>query len=183
MDLAAHRSARCTSEFGYASPAAGDDPLTALGEHFFPSVLEARGHASAGAPAAVPRLIFAAAVTDPPMWNTPPGGPFRYDQSAEQLWTRLPLLRRPRCSASSARSASCRRPSRRRCATSSTGPRALLAPFALIFGNFERSAHRLQAARDDHARWRILRHEFDRFYRRCRVIVGHLAGHVAAIGR
>ncbi|HXO22662.1 MAG TPA: insecticidal toxin complex protein, partial [Thermoanaerobaculia bacterium] len=80
-------------ELGFTPPAGGPDPLEALGEHFFPSILEHHGH-----PVDAARRRYAVdldpAKTTPLMWNTPADGPFRYhavDPTHGQLWTRLPL--------------------------------------------------------------------------------------------
>src|SRR5204863_4966799 len=59
-------------------------------------------------------------------------------------------------------------------------PRALLAPFALLFSNFGRAADELVHEDEEERRFAYFRREFDRVYRRCRAIAEHLAEHVDA---
>ena len=56
---------------------------------------------------------------------------------------------------------------------------ALLAPFALVFSNFGRAVDRLVQEQNEEERFAYFRHEFARFYLRCRVVAEHLAEHVA----
>jgi hypothetical protein len=173
-------SASLESEFGYV-PIAPGDPLTALGEHFFPSILEREG-------TLVPpdRRRFSvplpAAGTTPLMWNTPPEGPFRYDTASQQLWSRLPLS-----DAAVAERLSTLDPlnAAERAAVRDLyfAPRALLAPFALLFENFEAAVHRLVHAADDQERFAYVRAAYVRFHRRCEIVAEHLADHVASVAR
>jgi hypothetical protein len=164
-------------ELGYA-PAAGSDPLYELGAHFFPSVLE-REDVAVPEPDRRFRTPLAAAGTTPLMWNTPPDGPFRYDATAQELWAELPLR-----DAAVAEKLSEIRPlaASERAAVRELyfAPRALLAPFALVFSNFGRAADELVRKAEEERRFAYFRREFDRFHRRCCAIVEHLAEHVDA---
>ncbi len=163
-------------QFGYVSPG-GADPLGELGEHFFPSVLEREGITVDPARRRF-RVALPAAGTTPLMWNTPPDGPFRYDTTAQALWTQLPLR-----DAAVAEKLSQLRPlsAAEQDAVRELyfGPRALMAPFAAVFSNFGRAVDRLVEEEDDEKRFEFFRREFAAFHRRCRVIAEHLAEHVA----
>jgi len=169
-------------EFGLPDGPTGVEFLTALGEHFFPSILEREGHP-------VPtiarryRVGLAAAATTPAMWNTPPDGPFHYDLAAQELWVQLPLSDR----AVNAKLSEIRPLSTvEQSAVSELyfSPRAALAPFSFMFENFGRAVDRLIHAGDDSERFVEMQREFARFHRRCHAIAEHLAEHVqAATGR
>lgn len=161
-------------EFGFAS-LADPDPLLSLGEHFFPTILEACGCKVDP----LKRQYRVPLDNQPPqMWNTPPDGPFQYDQGQKQLWTQLPLtdeavvakLSRIRklsdLESKAVRELYC-------------SPRADLAPFAFFFGNFGEAEERLIQEPDEAKRWAYFQREFARCHARCRVIAEHLARHVA----
>ncbi|HEV3076950.1 MAG TPA: neuraminidase-like domain-containing protein, partial [Thermoanaerobaculia bacterium] len=168
-------------ELAFAPPAGGPDPLDALGEHFFPSLLEHHGHP-------VDRAKHRYAVDLDPakttalMWNTPPDGPFRYqalDSTHGQLRTRLPL----RDEAVAAKLSEIRQLGPEEMAAVRDlyfAPRAALAPFAFLFTNFGEAVDRLVQEEDERERFAFFRHQFARFHRRCHVIAEHLAAHVAA---
>ncbi len=169
------------SEFGYEPVSGQPDALTALGEHFFPSVLERHGRPVDHRARQFP-VDLDLGDTDPRIWNTPPGGPFRYDVGAKQLWTELPLVdrlvneklshMRQLRSANPAEQAAVR--------DLYFAPRALLAPFAAIFDDFTEAADRLVQEKEEHERFAFFRWQFALFHRRCRLIAEHLDQHVAA---
>ena len=63
-------------EFGFVPSDPSNDELTALGAHFFPTIVAACGCSNtADLTAQQYRVPLAAADTSPPMWNTPPAAP------------------------------------------------------------------------------------------------------------
>ena len=170
-------TASLETEFGYV-PAPVDDPLTALGEHFFPSVLEREG-------IQVPpdRRRFSvplpAAGTTPLMWNTPPDGPFHYDTINDQLWSLLPLadaVVAERLSTLDPLNAAERSAVR----DLYFAPRALLARFGFLFENFGEAVDRLVHAADDEERFAYVRDAYALSHRRSWIIAEHLAEHAAS---
>ena len=170
-------TASLETEFGYI-PTLPGDPFMAIGEHFFPSILEREG-----IPVAPDRRRFSVAVpaagTTPLMWNTPPEGPFRYDTANQQLWSPLPLRDETvteRLSTLDPLNTA------ERVAVRDLyfAPRALLAPFALLFDNFDAAVHRLVHAADDQERFAYVQAAYARFHRRCQIVAEHLADHVAS---
>ncbi|WP_431970063.1 neuraminidase-like domain-containing protein [Nocardia sp. bgisy134] len=165
-------------EFGYA-PSAPDDAWQAVGERFFPSVLEREGIL-----VAADRRRFgtplAAGDTAPAMWNSPPDGPFHYDLASQTLWARLPLD-----DTAVTERLSTLRPltevERAAVQTLYFAPRALLAPFGLLFGEFEAALDRLVHEPDEQERFAFVQREFARFYRRTGIIAEHLAAHVRVV--
>ena len=59
-------------------------------------------------------------------------------------------------------------------------PRAMLAPFALLFADFATAQRALIEEADEAERFAYFRHQFLLCRRRCRVIARHLSRHVAA---
>jgi hypothetical protein len=169
-------AASLAGDFGY--DASGADPLTALGEHFFPAVLEAAGHA-------VPadRRLFTAALaaadTTPTMWNSQPAGPFWYDAATETLRTRLPLS-----DAKVAEKLASIRPLRpeEQAAVRELyfAPRAMLARFGLVLENHPATAELLIHEGDEDDRFGVFAREYARFRRRAGVVAAHLADHIAS---
>ncbi len=153
--------------------------LETMGKHFFPDVLARHGIAVSVADQQY-RAPLPAALTTPSAWNSPPGGPFRYDTAGGgELVTRLPLRdddinhklsHLPQLNPNEIRAVQ----------TLCFSPRAELAPFAMIFANFGDAEHHLIEAAEEDRRWRLFQQAFALFYARCRVIAEHLAGHVAA---
>lgn len=164
-------------ELGLATPNAAPDPLIALGEHFFPSVLDASGY-----PVPVGnrqyRTDLALGDTAPLMWNTPPDGPFRYDIGTGQLWTELPLTDEA-VIAKLGRVRQLRPEEQTAVRELYFRPRADLAPFAFVFTNFGEAEERLVQEPDETARWAYFQREFARCHARCRIIAEHLAAHVS----
>jgi hypothetical protein len=169
-------TASLVEEFGYVAAPAGD-PLTTLGEHFFPSVLEREGW-----PVPMQRRRFSTSLpiaqTTPQMWNTPPDGPFRYDVTDETLSAALPL----RDGAIAEKLSMIRALSGEEQAAVQAlyfAPRTVLARFGLLFANLVAATETLLDARDDEGRFAIFAAAFACFHRRCEVIAEHLAEHVA----
>ena len=164
-------------EFGFAPPSGGPDPLLVLGEHYFPSILEASGY-----PVPVGnrqyRTDLALSLTAPLMWNTPPEGPFRYDAAAEQLWTELALTDEA-VIAKLSRIRQLKPEEQKAVRELYFRPRADLAPFAFVFTNFGEAQERLIQEPDEATRWAYFQREFALCYARCQLIAAHLAGHVA----
>ncbi|MEE8550195.1 MAG: neuraminidase-like domain-containing protein [Gemmatimonadota bacterium] len=167
------------SEFGFVG-VGSPDALETLGEHFFPSILLAEGGSSDPQ-----RRQFRVSLAPPPppqlpaLWNRPPGGPFHYDTTTQELWAQLPLTDE----AVSAELSDIRQLNAvEQDAVRDVyfAPRAMLAPFALIFQNFDAAASRLIQEPSEQERWSSFQSEFARFYKRCQLIAEHLATHVAA---
>jgi Tc toxin complex TcA C-terminal TcB-binding domain len=164
-------------DFGY-QPAAADDPLTLLGEHFFPSVLEREGWS---VPAARRRFSTALALGDtaPAMWNTPPDGPFRYNAAQETLSTQLPLSDGDMADKFS-HLRNLGGPERDAVQAMWFAPRTLLAPFAFLFEDFTTAADHLINAADEDERFGYFAAAVDLFRRRSHLLSEHLAEHVGA---
>ena len=161
--------------FGFVPPATGPDPLLVLGQHYFPSVLEAGGYP---APRALRQYRVGLADTSPLMWNTPPG-PFRYDQAAAELFVELPLCDEA-VTAKLARIRQLRVPEQEAVRELYFRPRADLAPFAFLFADSGRAENALIQEPDEARRWTYFQRAFARCHRRAEVIAHHLAAHVAA---
>jgi hypothetical protein len=169
-------AAELRDEFGYPA-----DSLTDLAEHFFPHVLEREDQTVSPQARQYRTLPQAAGPTKQP-WNTGPG-PFRYDATGQQLWTRLPLRdaeviaqlqELPQLQA--AEVAAVRE--------LYFAPRATLTPFGMIFSDFQQAVEILLDEPDAEERFGYFQRQFARFHRRCRLIAHHLDAHVAAaLGR
>ena len=168
-------------EFGFVPPAGGTDPLTDLAEHFFPHVLERDGHV-VSQHARQYRTSLPAADTSPQRWNAG-SGPFRYDESAHELWVRLPLRD---CEViERLQELSQLQPGEQAAVRQLYfAARATLGPFGIIFENFSEAVDFLVQESSEHERFAFFQRQFVRFRRRCRLIARHLAAHVdAALGR
>ena len=164
-------------QFGYVeSSSSGVDPLTSLGQHFFPSILRQEGYAVPGGSwqyrAPLPGQSSA-------MWNTPLHGPFRYDSdSPGNLWTQLPL----QDGAVLAKLSAVRQlnPAERDAIRDLYFlPRVELARFAFIFHNFGEAERCLIQEENENERWEFFQREFARLHQRCKLIAEHLADHGA----
>jgi len=163
-------------EFSYRVPAGGTDYLLSLGRHFFPAVLEKAG-IPVGTAERQYRVGLAAA--SPDMWNLPPDGPFRYDATVSELWTQLPLCDEAvigKLEHLRELSAAEREAVRQLYFL----PRLDLAPFASLFPSLAEAEKHLIEEPDEVERWHWFRRHFSLAYRRCRMVAGHLAGHVGA---
>src|SRR5689334_7650218 len=163
------------NDFGYAPASGAADPLTSLGEHFFPNVLE-----SFGIPVDIKRRQYRVKLpaTSAGMWNTPPDGPFHYDSVANELWVHVPLkdaevieklghLRQLN-------------PQEEQAVQDLYFlPRVALAPFEFLFADFNAADRHLIQERDEAERWAWFQRQFALAHIRSRIIADHLACHVA----
>jgi Tc toxin complex TcA C-terminal TcB-binding domain len=161
------------TELGFAA-----SDIQALGQHFFPGTLASSGYQVT--PAAT-RFVSAlpAADTSAPMWNTPPDGPLQYDPSAQQLSARVPLT--DRAVIGKLTGVRDLNPAEQQAVQDLFfQPRAMLAPFALLFADFAAAQRALTEEADEAERFRYFRHQFLLCRHRCRMIARHLSHHVAA---
>src|SRR5262249_57611915 len=107
--------------------------------------------------------------TKPGLWNVAPYGPFRYDNTAKELYTQLPLKDEDVLEKlnhieqlTGAEPAAVQE--------LYFAPRADLAPFAFLFANFTQAEHRLIGEESEAERWAYFRHAFALFYARCHVV-------------
>ncbi|HEU4583744.1 MAG TPA: neuraminidase-like domain-containing protein [Polyangiaceae bacterium] len=159
------------SDFGFAS--AGSEPLQTFAEHFFPRVLR---HIDA----LKRQYRVPLAGTPPLMWNTPPAGPFRYDESTSELWTELPL-RDEAVIQKLSRVKPLNAEERRAVQDLYFAPRVELASLAFLFPNLNEAEARLIEEPDELARWRYFQHSFALAFARSRIIAEHLAAHVSSV--
>lgn len=162
------------SHFGYAPSVPGPDPFLVLGQHYFPSVVEAAGH-----PVGIADRQYRVALagTSALMWNTPPGGPFRYDAAAQELWTELPLTDEAVLE-KLARVRQLGQPEQDAVRELYFRPRADLAPFAFVLPNPGEAEERLVQEPDEERRWAYFQRSFALCYARCHAVAEHLAAHV-----
>lgn len=166
-------------EFGYAVPAGETDHLLSFGRHFVPGVLEGAG-ISVDLADRQYRSSLPQAQTSPPMWNTPSGGPFRYDTTTDELWTELPLtdeavlwkLSRVRAVQPAERTA---------VRAIYFSPRVDLCALGFLFPNMGEADEALIQEPDEDKRWSYFRKAFAVFYERCKTVAAHLADHVAQV--
>ena len=166
-------------EFGYAIPAGETDHLLSFGRHFIPEILEGEGISAHGALRRY-RTSLSEAQTSPPMWNTPLGGPFRYDTTIDELWTELALtdeavlwkLSRVRALQPIEMTA---------VRAIYFAPRVDLCALGFLFPNMGEADERLIQEPDEQKRWAYFQSAFAVFYARCKIIAAHLAEHVAKV--
>ncbi|MGC0347064.1 neuraminidase-like domain-containing protein [Streptomyces sp. SAI-218] len=162
-------------QFALSAGADRPDALWALGEHCFPSVLEAAGH-RVTAQRSQYRVELGA--TTPRMWNTPSDGPFHYDTVSKQLWAQLPLTGEAvieKTSRVRQLNPEEQMAVRRLCFL----PRCDLAALGFLFTDLADAERHLLEEPDEQRRWAYFRRAFVYTYRRCEIISEHLAGHVA----
>ena len=160
------------SEFGFAAA-----DVLALGQHFFPRVLERAGHAAGGAPK---RFVSPLAGTSPAMWNVPADGPFQYDPTAQQLSAALPLADEA-VIVKLIHVHSLNAAEQQAVQDLFFQPRAMLARFALLFPDFATTERLLIALPEERERWGYFRRAVAIARCRLRVIAKHLADDVAAV--
>ncbi|MCY7282514.1 MAG: insecticidal toxin complex protein, partial [Cyanobacteria bacterium CAN_BIN43] len=163
------------NEFGFA-PSLISNHWLLLGQHFFPSAL-----AGSGIAVSITQRQYRASLPLPTpalMWNTPPGGPFQYDATAQELWTQIPLTDEA-VLAKLSRIRQLTDPEQRAVRDLYFLPRVDLAHFAFIFNNFGEAEEQLIQEPDEAKRWAWFQQEFDLFYQRCQIIADHLADHIA----
>jgi Tc toxin complex TcA C-terminal TcB-binding domain len=161
------------NEFGFA-PAPSNNSWLSLGQHFFPSVLIDSGIAVNSAQR---QYRVSLAATAELMWNTPPEGPFRYDASAKELWTQVPLTDEA-VLAKLSRIRQLTVPEQIAVRDLYFSPRVDLAHFAFIFNNFGEAEEQLIQEPDESKRWAWFQREFAQFYQRCQIIAEHFAAHI-----
>ena len=150
----------------------------ALGAHFFPGVLRMAGYPI---DEAAIRFVstLAAADTTAATWNVPPDGPFQNDSASQQLWTRAPLD--DRAVLRKLMHVHDLNPQEQAAVQDLYfQPRALLARFALLFSDFAAAEKHMIETCEESERWDFFQRQFSRCRRRCHIIAGHLADHVAA---
>jgi Tc toxin complex TcA C-terminal TcB-binding domain len=172
-----HMSTTLQTEFGFA-PLPVNNAWLSLGQHFFPSVL-----ADSGIVVSITQRQYRVSLPLPTptlMWNTPPGGPFQYDATAEELWTQIPLTDEAVLNKLS-RIRQLTPPEQSAVHDLYFLPRVDLAHFAFIFNNFGEAEEQLIQETDESKRWLWFQQEFARFYQRCQIIAEHLAAHTADV--
>jgi hypothetical protein len=153
--------------------------ILAIGQHFFPGVLEEAGYQVDSSS----RRYFSSlspADTSPQMWNIPADGPFQYDPGAQQLWTRLPLTDEA-VIAKLAHVHNLNPDEQKAVQDLYYQPRAMLAAFAMLFPDFSAAEKHLIEEREERERWAYFRKQFLLCHHRCHMIAEHLTQHVAAM--
>ncbi len=155
-----------------------DAAITGLGAHFFPGELTQAGYLVDGEA----RRFYSAlpvAATVAQMWNTPPDGPFQYDAGSGRLFTQVPLSDREMI-----HKLTHVRPLQAQEQGAAQDlyfqPRAALAAFALLFGDFAAAQRHMVEEDEEGERWSYFRRQFVLCHRRCLLIAEHLSSHVAA---
>jgi hypothetical protein len=159
--------------------------LTQFAEHFFPEMLERLGH---NVPSQNKQWSTPLPVKDTTthLWSSEPCWPFHYDPNANtndsdfsgQLWVQLPLKDRD----VSHKLLACRQLNDfevRAVQNLYFSPRAMLAPFSLIFSNFGEAVSHLVQESDEEKRFEFFQKQFALFHCRCKIIAEHLSKHVA----
>jgi hypothetical protein len=163
-------------EFGFKLSQNARDTLRSVGTHFFSSALEAEGLTVTNAEKQF-RVKLPNTATSAAIWNCPPYHPFHYDSSAEELWVHVPIqddgvLRK----LANVRQL---RPEEQAVVRSLYFmPRALLAPFACLFPNFEEAVEYLCHEECEADRWAFFQRAFAVFHERCHVIAQQLSSAV-----
>jgi hypothetical protein len=160
-------------KFGYAPPA-GQDPLISLGQHFFPSVLEAAGFSVSGA-----QRQYQVVLTSNTDWSLPPGSPFQYNTSTSQLWIQLPL---EDGAVSSKLSQLPQLNPTEQAAVQDLyfAPRLDLGQFAFLFPDWRGAERHMIEEHDEGRRWSYFSRHFALAHKRRKAIAEHLACHVAS---
>ncbi|EXA32193.1 hypothetical protein FOVG_16565 [Fusarium oxysporum f. sp. pisi HDV247] len=192
-----HRVEAIIRSAGYTStkpPSPGSpsrpDLLVSLAEHFFPAALERSGHKRVDRSRREWTTRLDPSDTSPAMWAAEPCEPFHYRivrhpveedaESSGELWVTLPLR-----DSSVLEKLQATRQLRLQEINAVQelyfAPRASLAPFALLFSNFERAVEYLVQAESEVERWRFFAREVLLFERRRMIIAKHLAMHVREV--
>ncbi len=161
--------------FGYA-PVSGTDPLLSLGQHFFPGVLEAAGFS-----VSVKQRQYRVGYSDAgaaATWNAPPGSPFQFDTTTNELVTELPLTDKAVIAKLSQIPTL---PSSGQFAVRNLyfAPRLDLTLVAFLFPDWPAAERQLIEESVEAERWAYFRRHFALASARRQVIVDHLARHVA----
>ncbi|MQA29779.1 MAG: insecticidal toxin complex protein [Luteitalea sp.] len=163
-----------SSDFGY-EPAAGTDPLQALGAHFFPETVARTGIVVSPQDRQYRTGLASTVAT---MWNLPHNGPLQYDAAAKELFTTLPLRDEDVLVKLNAIE-QLTDAERKAVQQLYFGPRAELARFSFLFPSLAAAEQALVEEPDEARRWEFFRRSFVEFSRRARIVAEHLAGHVA----
>jgi hypothetical protein len=166
--------ASLTEEFGYA-PSGAQDPLSSLGQHFFPHMSHAQSPHAGQYRTPLPG-------SPPSLWNAPPYGPFHYDAGTTELYIELPL----RDAAVIEKLEHVRQLSPQEAQAVQNlyfAPRLDLAAFAFLFPDFAAAERHLIEEPEEDERWSYFRRHFALARARCRLIARHLADHVEAVTR
>ncbi|KAH8598521.1 hypothetical protein B0O99DRAFT_669787 [Bisporella sp. PMI_857] len=169
-------------DFGLVPPQSSKqvDPLAELGEHFFPGLLESCGHSVPAAKRHFATTLHPAD-TSAMMWDTPPHGPFHYRSSSSELWIELPL-RDEDVLEKLSHLRQLRSPAELKAVQQLYfAPRAVLAPFTLIFGSLSEAIDHMVQGCSELKRFEYFQHAFALFHKRCEIIAEHLAEHVALV--
>lgn len=160
-------------KFGYALPA-GQDPLLSLGQHFFPSVLEAAGFSVSGV-----QRQYQASLTSTTNWSLPPGSPFQYNASTSQLWIQLPL---EDAAVASKLSQLPQLNAAEQTAVQDLyfAPRVNLGQLSFLFPDWQSAERQMIEEHDEGRRWSYFRRHFALAHKRRKAIAEHLARHVAS---
>jgi hypothetical protein len=169
--------------------------ISAFGEHFFPETLESQGHPVSQA---ARRWTYALDTTQttPALWHSEPRHPFHYTLGpieapppgpppthpvhSGNLWIELPLRDDDVCR----KLRDCRQLRDAEILAVQDlyfAPRAMAAPFSLIFSNFNVDINFMIQEPDEKERFRFFRRQVVLFYKRCKIIAEHLAHHVHGI--
>jgi hypothetical protein len=169
--------AALNTEFGFAP-----SDIAQLGQHFFPRLVARLGAQPATPSAAWFVSNLDANDTSVPMWNDPPDGPLHYDPtpSPGQLSTRVPLSDRAVITKLTG-VRELQGPERKAVQDLFFQPRALLARFALLFGDLAAAQRALIEDPDEQRRFAYFRRQFLRCRHRTHLIANHLACHVTAV--
>ena len=167
--------AELRDRFGYVPPS-GHDPLLSIGQHLFPHVLEASGFSVS----LTQRQYRASLAGSTAPWNSPPGSPFQYDTSVSpaQLWIQVPLCDEAviaKLSQMPALTAA------EQVAVQDLYfmPRADLAFVAFLFSDWQSAEKHLIEECDEANRWAYFRRHFALANARRKVIIEHIAKHIA----
>ena len=152
------------------------DLLSYVGERFFPDVLEQEGRPVAPRNRRFETQIAAGATSAQTWLQAGECSPFRFEARGEQpgvLYAKLPLRNSDVLQAL--------RDLRQLNASEAEAvqnlylePRAAMAPFALVFANFDHATDHMIQERCAHKRFAFFQHEFARFVARCRIIAHFL---------
>lgn len=164
-------------DFGYPGELTPDH-LQELAEHFFHTIVT--GECCPPEEDFSHQYRVGPLTTSAAMWNTPPGGPFRYDPAnGGELYTELPLTDE----------AVIEKLSRIRQLTVEEqaavqhlyfAPRVALARFAFLFPNFIEADEALIQEPDEAKRWMYFQRAFALTHRRAGIVTEHLSAHVSA---
>ena len=165
-------------KFGY-NPGGGTDYFTSLGTHFFPNILSAEGYSITNNDKQY-RTALPSGSTAPSMWQTPANGPFKYDPSAQELFSDIALTDEDVIEKLS-RIRQLKPNEIEAVQKLYFMPRLELARFGFIFSNFTEAQEKLIQEPDENLRWKYFVTEFIKCYKKSNIIAVHLAEHVISV--